>query len=68
VKFLRLPSGVTPGIWNASQTKHSHQVVAGKAFQKFYEIPEDMWGRRYKAEPLSDNMLAVNLVRITEDP
>jgi len=47
-------------------TKHSHQV-AGKAFLEFYEIPEDMWGRRYKAEPLGNNMLAVNLMQIPED-
>lgn len=47
-------------------TKHSHQV-AGKAFLEFYEIPQDMWGRRYKAEPLGNNMLAVNLIQMSED-
>ena len=68
MKFLRLGSGVTPGIWNASQTKHSHRV-AGKAFLEFYEIPEDMWGRGYKAEPLDNSMLAVkNLMQMPEDP
>ena len=47
-------------------TKHSHQV-AGNAFLEFYENPEGMWGRRYKAEPLGNNMLAVNLMQIPED-
>lgn len=47
-------------------TKHSHQV-AGKAFLEFYEIPRDMWGRRYKATPLGNNMIAVDLNQIPED-
>jgi len=47
-------------------TKHNHQV-AGKAFLEVYEILEDVWGRRYKAEPLGNNMLAVNLMQIPED-
>jgi hypothetical protein len=47
-------------------TRHSHQV-AGKAFLEFYEIPKDMWGRRYKAERLPSNMIAVDLTQAPED-
>ena len=46
-------------------TKHSHQV-AGKAFLEFYEIPKEMWGRRYKAERHPSNLISVDLTQTPE--
>jgi hypothetical protein len=47
-------------------TRFSHQVE-GKSFMSFYDIPDEVTGRRYKAE-LLDNVLAVNLKQKPEEP
>ena len=46
-------------------TKHSYQVE-GRAFTKFYGIPEEAAGRRYSAEMI-DDILAVDLTQQLED-
>ncbi|MBV9300687.1 MAG: hypothetical protein JOY53_01100 [Acidobacteriaceae bacterium] len=46
-------------------TKHSYQVE-GRSFIKFYEIPNEAAGRRYKAEMIGD-VLAVDLRQQLED-
>ncbi len=47
-------------------TRFSHQVE-GKRFMNFYGIPDEVTGRRYKAE-LLDNVLAVDLKQTPEEP
>ncbi len=41
-------------------TKHSYQVE-GRSFVKFYELPAEAAGRRYKAEMVDDGILAIDL-------
>ena len=47
-------------------TKTAHQVE-GRSFMKYYEIPEDRKGRRYRAEVVDDSILTVDLNQDTED-
>ncbi len=46
-------------------TKHGYQVE-GRSFMRYYGIPEEATGRRYKAEMVGD-ILAVDLKQQLED-
>lgn len=46
-------------------TKHSYQVE-GRAFVKYYEMPQEAAGRRYRAEMI-DDILAIDLKQQLED-
>jgi hypothetical protein len=46
-------------------TKHSYQVE-GRGFVRFYEIPEEAGGKRYRAEMVGD-ILAIDLKQQLED-
>ena len=76
VEFLYAPSERVIGIRPAPRespdsyvvrhhTRFSHQVE-GKAFMRFYGIPDKVTGRRYKAE-LVDDLLTVDLKQEAEE-
>jgi len=49
-----------------NNTKTAFQVE-GRSFLKYYEIPEEARGRRYRAELIDDGLLTVDLNQDTED-
>jgi len=57
----------SPDAYAVRTTTKTAFQVEGRAFLKYYGIPEDRRGRRYRAELVDEGILAIDLNQDSED-